>query len=106
MSGRTVTIKKILVAVDGSKPSLDAAEFAIHLAEKHEAELTSLHVVSPDIRYGYIEDALTPALSGPLKEIIMMAMEGGQKHIDEVKKGRPQPTLALTLTLSSVLVLS
>ena len=95
MSGCTVTIKKILVAVDGSKPSLDAAEFAIHLAEKHEAELTSLHVVSPDIRYGYIEDALTPALSGPLKEIIMMAMEGGQKHIDEAKKRASKTNISL-----------
>ena len=105
MSARTVTIKKILIAVDGSKPSLDAAEYAIHLAEKHEAELTSLYVVSPDIRYGYMEDALTPALPGPLKEIVMMAVEGGQKHVDEVKKRHPKLTLALTLTLSSVIPL-
>jgi len=86
LSSGSVTIKKILVAVDGSKPSLDAAEYAIHLTEKHEAELTPLYVVSPDIRYGYLEDALTPGLPGPLKEIVMMAAEGGKKHVDEVKQ--------------------
>jgi nucleotide-binding universal stress UspA family protein len=95
LSGRSVTIKKILIAVDGSKPSLDAAEYAIHLAEKHEAELTSLYVVSPDIRYGYMEDALTPALPGPLKEIVMMAVEGGQKHVDEVKKRASKTNISL-----------
>ena len=55
--------------------------------------------MSPDIGYGYIEDALTPALPGPLKEIAMMAVDGGQKHVDEVKKGHPKLTLDLTLTL-------
>ena len=95
MSGRSVAIKKILVAVDGSKPSLDAAEYAIHLAEKHEAELTSLYVVSPDIRYGHVEDALTPALPGPLKEIVMMAVDGGQRHVDEVKKRASKTSISL-----------
>lgn len=45
-----------------------------------------MHVVSPDIRYGYMEDGQTPALPAPLKEAVMMAVEGGQKHVDEVKK--------------------
>ncbi len=72
--------------MDGSKPSLDAAEQAIYLAEKHESELVALYVVSSDIRYGYLEDALTPGLPGPLKEIVMLAMERGQKHVDAVKQ--------------------
>jgi nucleotide-binding universal stress UspA family protein len=33
-----------------------------------------------------LEDALTPGLPGPLKEIVMMAVEGGEKHVDEVKQ--------------------
>jgi nucleotide-binding universal stress UspA family protein len=81
-----VIFKKILVAVDGSNPSLDAANQAIKLAKKHEAELTALYVVSPDVRYDYLQDGLTPGLPGPLKEILMMAMEGVQKHVDEVKQ--------------------
>lgn len=81
-----VIIKKILVAVDGSKPSLDAAKAAIHIAEKYEADLTALYVISSDIRYGYIESNITPGYSGPLKEIVTIAMEKGQKYVDEVKE--------------------
>lgn len=46
-------IRKILVAVDGSKPSLDASNQAIDLAKKLGAELTALYVVSPDARYTF-----------------------------------------------------
>src|SRR5215469_1031124 len=37
--------KKILVAVDGSDESLAAARFAIELAGKFRAELSTLHVI-------------------------------------------------------------
>ena len=57
--------------------------------------MTSLYVVSPDIRYGYIEDTLTPSLPGPLKEIVMMAVEGGQERVDEVKKRASKTNISL-----------
>ena len=74
MSRDNVTIKKILVAVDGSKTSLDAAEHAICHAEKHNSELTVLYVVSSDVRYGYLEDDQKVGLTVPFKEIVMMAV--------------------------------
>lgn len=67
MSRDSVSIKKILVAVDGSKTSLDAAEHAICHAEKHDSELTALYVVSSDVRYGYLEDDQKTTLTGPFK---------------------------------------
>ena len=39
---------KILVAVDGSEPSMDAAEYGIFLAQKYNADLIALHA-SPNI---------------------------------------------------------
>ena len=48
--------------------------------------MTALYVVSPDIRYGYLEDDEKPLRYGPLKEIVMMAVERGQKQVDEVKQ--------------------
>lgn len=81
-----ITIKKILVAIDGSKPSLDASEQAISLAAKYEAELIAVHVVSPDVRYGYLEDVITPGLPASLKEVVVLAMEKGQKYLDNVKQ--------------------
>jgi nucleotide-binding universal stress UspA family protein len=86
LSRDNVIIKKILVAVDGSKTSLDAAEHAICHAEKHNSELTALYVVSSDVRYGYLEDDQKVGLAGPLKEIVMMAVEKGEKLLDEVKQ--------------------
>jgi nucleotide-binding universal stress UspA family protein len=79
-----ITIRKILVAIDGSKPSLDASEQAISLAAKYEAELIAVHVVSPDVRYGYLEDVITPGLPASLKEVVVLAMEKGQKYLDNV----------------------
>ena len=84
MSRDSVSIKKILVAVDGSKTSLDAAEHAICHAEKHDSELTALYVVSSDVRYGYLEDVITPGLPASLKEVVVLAMEKGQKYLDNV----------------------
>jgi nucleotide-binding universal stress UspA family protein len=81
-----ITIRKILVAVDGSKPSLDASEQAISLAAKYEADLIAVHVVSPGVRYDYLEDVITPGLPASLKEVIVLAMEKGQKYLDEVKQ--------------------
>lgn len=94
LTKENITIKKILVAVDGSKPSLNAGNQAIKLAEKHQAELTALYVISSDIRYGHLEDPVAPSLEdpvapslpGPPKEIVMMAMEAGQKYVDKVKQ--------------------
>jgi nucleotide-binding universal stress UspA family protein len=94
LTNENITIKKILVAVDGSKPSLNAGIQAIKLAEIHQADLTALYVISSDIRYGHLEDPVTPSLEdpvapslpGPPKEIMMMAMETGQKYVSEVKE--------------------
>jgi len=81
-----IPIKKILIAIDGSKPSLDASEQAISLAAKYEAELIAVHVVSPDVRHGYLEDVITPGLPASLKEVVVLAMEKGQKYLDDVKQ--------------------
>ena len=86
LSKENRTIKKILVAVDGSKASLNAGNQAIDLAKKHEAELTALYVIPSDIRYDYLEDVDTAGLPGPLKGTVMSAMEGGQKYVDTVKQ--------------------
>jgi nucleotide-binding universal stress UspA family protein len=81
-----ITIRQIVVAVDGSKPSLDASEQAISLAAKYEADLIAVHVVSPGVRYDYLEDVITPGLPASLKEVIVLAVENGQKYLDEVKQ--------------------
>ena len=81
-----MTIRRILVAVDGSKPSLDASSEAIALAKKLHGELNAIHVISSDIRYNYLEDTITPRLPRALKDVMMIAMQKGETHVDKVKK--------------------
>jgi len=42
----SVSIKKILVPVDGSKPSEKAAEYAIYIAKTMKADVLAVHVMS------------------------------------------------------------
>ncbi len=42
---KTLSINKILVPVDGSKPSEKAAEYAIHVAKKMKAKIVAVHVM-------------------------------------------------------------
>jgi len=76
-------IRKILVAVDGSNPSLKASTNAIDLAKRLESELIVLHVIDP--RYNELEIAISPR-PGRFKEIAMKAMEEGEHIVDEVRK--------------------
>ncbi len=49
---------KILVAVDGSQPSMNAAVRAISLANEYQATLTGLYVVPSNIGYGYLDEKI------------------------------------------------
>jgi len=81
-----LTIQRILVAVDGSKPSLNASSQAIDMAKKLHAELIAIYVISPDIRYNYLEDTITPRLPRALKNVMMVATQRGEIHVDKVKQ--------------------
>jgi nucleotide-binding universal stress UspA family protein len=81
-----LAIRRILVPVDGSKPSIDASVRAIDMAKHLDAELIALYVISPDIRYDYMEDVITPRLPRALKDVMMIAMQKGEKHVDKVKQ--------------------
>jgi nucleotide-binding universal stress UspA family protein len=81
-----LAIRRVLVAVDGSKPSIDASFQAIDIAKRYDAELIVLYVISPDTRYNYLEDVITPRLPRAMKDVLMIAMQKGAKHVDKVKQ--------------------
>jgi len=81
-----MAIRRILVAVDGSRSSIGASVMAIDIAKRYDAELIVLYIISPDIRYGYLEDIITPRLPRALKDIMIMATQKGSKNVDKVKK--------------------
>lgn len=50
-NSNSISVKRILVATDGSASSIRAANFAIHLCKLEKADLVILHVL-PDIKQG------------------------------------------------------
>ncbi|HET7147764.1 MAG TPA: universal stress protein [Candidatus Nitrosopolaris sp.] len=48
-----IQIRKILVPIDGSEYSLNAAKYAIRIAKDEKAKLFCIHVITPRIPYGY-----------------------------------------------------
>ena len=69
-------ISKILVAIDGSDASMDAADHAIYISKEYNAELYALHVIRPDVDlYGPHETS---------EYMTNMRDEGG-KYLDKVE---------------------
>ena len=76
-----MTIRKILVAVDGSKASVNAASYAIELAKNIGASLTVLSIIVPSayMDFGY-------ATVGKSKEIETKERKQTQDELDKLKK--------------------
>ena len=79
-------IKKVLVAVDGSKSSIKAAQAAVFVAEKYSASLIALNVIPSEVRFEYNEYSITAGFSGSFHADVKDALEKGQSLVDEVKK--------------------
>jgi nucleotide-binding universal stress UspA family protein len=44
-----ITFQKILVAIDGSDASMDAADYAVSISKEYNAELYALYVIRADV---------------------------------------------------------
>jgi nucleotide-binding universal stress UspA family protein len=69
-------ISKILVAIDGSDASMDAADYATAISKKYNAELYALHVIRADVD-----------LFGPheTSEFMTRIRNEGEKYLNKVK---------------------
>jgi len=59
-----------MVAIDGSEQSLDAASYAISLAEVYRSELIALYVVSAMTQDDYDSDMQVEKMPGSVKKIM------------------------------------
>ena len=85
-----MTIKRILVAVDGSGNSIKASKHAIDMAKKMDASLTVLYIFSPAT---YID--LGYANVGKLRKIESTEKKHAQREVEKVKKRHWKRTLPL-----------
>jgi nucleotide-binding universal stress UspA family protein len=81
----TTGISKIMVGIDGSKESINAADYAIDIAKKHNAELIAVNVLTSDIGYTYSSPGVeSPPLT--IREIILLAEDEVKKWFNDVKE--------------------
>jgi nucleotide-binding universal stress UspA family protein len=76
----------ILVAVDGSQSSMNAAFRAISLANEYQARLTGLYVVPSNINYGYLDDNTLSEWPAEIRKIISNAITKGEGYLDSIKE--------------------
>ena len=81
----TLGISKIMVGIDGSKESVNAVDFAIAIAKRHNAELIAINVLTSDIGYAYSSPGVeSPPLT--LREIILLAEDEVKKWFNDIKE--------------------
>jgi nucleotide-binding universal stress UspA family protein len=79
---------KIMVAIDGSKESMDAANCAMGVAKRCKAALTLLTVLPKELRYDYEIDRISPEIPmTPVKGIVELSrMEVEDNWFTSIKK--------------------
>jgi nucleotide-binding universal stress UspA family protein len=81
----TIGISKIMVGIDGSEESINAADYAIANAKRHNAELIAVNVLTSDMGYAYSSPGVeTPPLT--IREIILLAEDEVKKWLMRSKK--------------------
>lgn len=83
-------MKKVLVAVDGSAPSMHAARMALELAEATGAQLTVAYAVAPITLPGEVPFTV-------VNEVIKADTARGQQIVDDVRKDLGRSTVASRL---------
>jgi nucleotide-binding universal stress UspA family protein len=80
----SLSIKKILVTIDGSENSKKAAEYAISLTKKYNAQLIILYVLYSELGFAY-SNLLGVATPKAINDVLETQKEDVQKWFDEIK---------------------
>ena len=76
----------ILIAVDGSETSMNAAGFGIRMAKKDNAQLIALHVVLSQLGYTYSSSLLSLITPSTIKEILERSKQEAQQWFDKISE--------------------
>jgi nucleotide-binding universal stress UspA family protein len=95
---------KIVVAIDGSEPSINAAENAIVMAKRYDADLIALHIIPRGIRYEYSEDHSGPDISTtPLMGIVESHQQEAEVWFNKVREIAKKENNNIKLTTDVVI---
>jgi nucleotide-binding universal stress UspA family protein len=97
MSGLKEKFSKILVAIDGSQPSMDAVDYAIAIAQRNEAELTALYVISSPTTFDYTSDTPEDQIPEIAKDIVHYAKKESEPWFNEITEKVKARATAVTL---------
>lgn len=91
----SLSIKKILVTIDGSENSKKAAEYAISLAKKYDAELIILYVLYSELGFAY-SNLLGVTTPRAIKDVLETQKKDVQKWFDEIKSKLANTKISVT----------
>jgi nucleotide-binding universal stress UspA family protein len=80
----SLSIRKILVTIDGSENSKKAAEYAISLTIKYNAQLIILYVLYSELGFAY-SNLLGVATPKAINDVLKTQKKDVQKWFDEIK---------------------
>ena len=98
-------LSKILITIDGSHASFDAADYAIMLAKQHNSQLILLHVLHPVEYYSSLQffEVQQPQDSSVLIE---QAKKEVNKWFDDIKKKIRENTLEKPIIIETTIIVS
>jgi len=94
-----MNVKKIVVAVDGSKQSVKALAWALDLAAKYDAEVTTVTVVKPpefSPTISEVDEFYTDAENHCRPMLEKLRQQGKEQYIDvktEILRGHPAESI-------------
>jgi nucleotide-binding universal stress UspA family protein len=79
---------KILLTVDGSEQSMNAADYALAMAKKQDnrAQLIALHVLFSQTRYAYSTNMFGLVTPSSINELLEDAKHEAQQWFDKIKE--------------------
>jgi nucleotide-binding universal stress UspA family protein len=84
MSNVMKRFSKILIAIDGSEQSLDAVDYAIDIAQKNDAELNALYVVSSPTLYNISSEMPEDQIPEEVRKIVQSAKQQSQPWFNKI----------------------
>lgn len=89
---------RILIALDGSEPSIKATEYGIEIAKKsNNSQLIALHVIHSQIKYLYSSNVATLVTSNTIDTIADTAKQEAQKWLAKIKEKADQNEVKLKI---------